>query len=204
MGMSDSNDIGTTGAPRSFDSAPRLEECKCLLASWWRLQVRRFECFENCAKRWNAFHLNGYTLLRKPRGLEGLALWQQKRHLVPGMRYLRDDNAQPAFYSFQYGQTFPSGSIRHLPKNSNSVQPGSKWHSQITSTGKPKQETKLRSNLTSSLGAAPNLGEVVSSAHFVTEVTQRTRTIASYGRRLTQDDPYAYKFKSALHSSAKI
>jgi hypothetical protein len=33
MGMSDSNDIGTTGAPRSFDSAPRLEERKCLLAS---------------------------------------------------------------------------------------------------------------------------------------------------------------------------
>ena len=121
MGMSDSNDIGTTGAPRSFDSSPRLEECKCLLASWWRLQVRRFECFENCAKRWNAFHLNGHTLLRKPRGLEGLALRQQKRHLVPGMRYLRNDNAQPAFYSFQHGQTFPSGFIRHLPKNSNSV-----------------------------------------------------------------------------------
>lgn len=204
MGVSDSNDIGTTGAPRSFDSAPRLEECKCFFASWWSLQVGRFECFENCAKRWNAFHLNGYALLRKPRGLEGLALWQQKRHLVPGVRYLRDDNAQPTFYSFQYGQTFPSGSFRHLPKNSNSVQPGSKWHSKITSTSKPKQETKLRSNLTSTLGIAPNLGEGVSPAHFATEVTPRTRTIASYGRRLTQDDPYAYKFKSAFQSSAKI
>ncbi len=121
LGLSYSNDLGVTSAPRSFDSAPRFEECKCLFVGWWCLQVGRFECFENCAKRWYALHLNRYTLLRKPRSLEGLALRQQKWYLVPGVRYLWDDNAQSAFYSFKHGQTFLSGSIRLLLENSNIV-----------------------------------------------------------------------------------
>jgi hypothetical protein len=69
--------------------------------------------------------------------LERLALWQQKWHLVTRMRNLRNDYSEPSVHCVKYGQTFPSGAIRFLPKDSDTIQLGFKRHSKNTLISKP-------------------------------------------------------------------
>ena len=74
---------------------------------------RWHECVKGCQKR-ISLHLNWYTILCFPRGMERLTVWYKKWYLVAGLCALRDVHITSTIQSQRHGWTLQKSLKRRI------------------------------------------------------------------------------------------